>query len=485
MADKTSRCSSPYCFDRLGVRIILSLVACIALTSVAGLFRDLRHNRRYIRHREGAKASSQAAVLRAYLEHEMFESGHDGTRIALEAVRGQPNLEDLLILDSKRKVVRALDRKMEGRTVPSPSADGWDGEFIRMDFPIKAKKDCYRCHGRDKQLLGYFEFVVSTVEAYADLKRWQLSHILAESVSLAVICVLVIFIIATMLNRPLSALSAAMAKAGGGDYSVRVPENVSGEMGELARQFNSMAGKLEENRAELERLHRESISHMDRLVSLGELAASLAHEIRNPLAGIAAAIQVLQRDLPAEDRRSFVLTEVLRQVARLNKTVDNLLSYARPAAPVMSSVSLPETAARVLSIVEPQLRKQNVSLETDWSGPVGAVTADQGQMEQILLNLCLNSLQAMPAGGRLRVGVRPSDDGSAAVLEVSDTGVGIPADKLSSIFKPFFTTRAKGTGLGLAIVKKIIESHGGRIEVFSEEGKGARFMVTLPSGPAA
>lgn len=469
-------------FNRLGGRIVLIVVACALLTTAVVLFRDLGHDRTWCLKKEQRIAASQASLLVTYLEHLMLEGDHKNIRPAVEAMRGHVNIEDVRVLNSDRKVIISLDRKLEGTTAGTPVSGEEDYDLLTFDFPIKSKPECVRCHGKGDKLLGYFEFAASPKQVYADIKSWKDWHLTAAGISLAVICVIIVFTVMRMVNRPLHVLLNAMGKAGAGDYSVRVPENIPGEMGIVSKGFNLMVDRLAENRAELEKLNRESISHVDRLVSLGELAASLAHEIRNPLTGIAAAIQVLQRDLPSGDRRAIVLGEVLRQVSRLNKTVDNLLSYARPSAPVMARVAMPDVINRVLSILGQQLKNQNITVTADSDGGLPPVTADSSQLEQVVMNLCINSIQAMPGGGKLGVRLRLSENGKSVVTEISDTGTGIDPENISSVFKPFFTTRAKGTGLGLAIVKRIIDSHNGKIEVRSEAGKGTTFTVNLPAG---
>ncbi|RPI11338.1 MAG: histidine kinase, partial [Zetaproteobacteria bacterium] len=233
----------------------------------------------------------------------------------------------------------------------------------------------------------------------------------------------------------------------------------------------------------------------ERLATLGELAASLAHEIKNPLAGIAGAVRVMADELPASDQRKEIMEEILDQVHRLDKTVHDLLAFARPATPALAPCDLHRVLDRVLVLLAQDPAAMTVRIVRVYHSGLPPVHADAKQLGQVFLNLLLNAVQAMPDGGRITLrtalrGVNGADgDGAASearAVEVrfSDTGPGIPAPLVSEVFTPFFTTKPRGAGLGLSICRRIVEDHGGRIEVESPPGQGATFRVVLPLGGA-
>ncbi|HEX6880072.1 MAG TPA: ATP-binding protein, partial [Terriglobales bacterium] len=216
----------------------------------------------------------------------------------------------------------------------------------------------------------------------------------------------------------------------------------------------------------------------EHLATLGELAAGLAHEIRNPLAGIAGVMEIIGRDLPKESPARAVLKDVRSEVLHINKIVSELLEIARPKQPDFHEADLNATAEHAVMFARDQAASRGVSLELTREPQPVLVEHDAGQIHQVLLNLLLNGVQACENGGKVTVQVGQSED--AAELTVVDTGKGIPPELLSNIFRPFYTTKGNGTGLGLSLARRMIEGHGGKIEVTSWPGKGSRFVVVLP-----
>jgi two-component system sensor histidine kinase PilS (NtrC family) len=228
----------------------------------------------------------------------------------------------------------------------------------------------------------------------------------------------------------------------------------------------------------------------ERLASVGELAAGLAHEIRNPLAAMSGAMQVLQHDLRFEGEHQALMTIALRESERLNDLIGQFLLYARPASSHKRSCDVVPLVRDTLALLKAHHDyRTDVEIHEEFTGPALWVRADANQLRQVVWNLLLNALQAMPQGGRLRVGLQTvvspiTGKPDAAEMVVSDTGNGIRAEDLRRIFVPFFTTKIGGSGLGLAIVHRIIEEHGGHVRVDSVQGRGTRMTVVLPAGRA-
>ncbi len=218
-----------------------------------------------------------------------------------------------------------------------------------------------------------------------------------------------------------------------------------------------------------------------RLAALGTMAAGVAHEVRNPLAGIRGASQLLARE--SDTRTREFLDVIVREVDRLDHTVEQLLDLARPMNTERSPIDIEEAVDRALAVLNPQLEETGVRVETKTLSRPGQALADASQLTQVFLNLFLNALQAMPKGGTLSVTIaeETTAGSTAAVVEVTDTGQGMSQQTLEYLFMPFYTNREKGSGLGLSISHKIIEEHGGTIDVKSEEGKGSTFVVSLPT----
>ncbi len=223
---------------------------------------------------------------------------------------------------------------------------------------------------------------------------------------------------------------------------------------------------------------REELNRRESLAAIGEMAAAVAHEIKNPLAGIGGAVQVLGRGFPADDPRFEVVKEIHHQVRRLDETVRGLLTFAKPPRPCPAPLDLREFAERILRVLaeEPDLKRHRLEVVI----PYGTVVrADPQLLENILLNLLLNAGQALGSRpGRIRLEAREQVD--KTLVSVTDDGPGIAEDVLPRLFKPFFTTKAQGTGLGLAVVHKFVLAMGGRIEVQTGPGQGTTFTLVLP-----
>lgn len=215
----------------------------------------------------------------------------------------------------------------------------------------------------------------------------------------------------------------------------------------------------------------------ERLAAIGELAAMVAHEVRNPLAGIRGGCEILLEGYPDGDTRHDIGVEIIHQVDRLSRTVHDLLLFARPKAMDLVPTDLHVLIDRILRVLGEDPETGDLEVVRDFGDDIPIIQADGRQMEQVFMNLILNAIQVMNHKGRVTIATRTL--ARQVVVTVSDTGPGIPQEKLAKIFEPFFTTRAQGTGLGLAIVKKIVEAHGGRIEAASLPGSGARFTATL------
>jgi signal transduction histidine kinase len=234
-----------------------------------------------------------------------------------------------------------------------------------------------------------------------------------------------------------------------------------------------------------ERRQRENLSEelrrSENLASLGRLLAGVAHEVRNPLAAVRSTVQLWQR-LPDRSRTPESMDAVVRSVDRLNDLVSRLLYFARSGHETRQAVDLNTIVREVLELMRAQADAQKVTLGADLDSKLPQVAGSAQALQQVVLNLTTNALQAMPGGGRLDCRTRWLAAEEEAELRVRDTGPGVPADARSRLFEPFFTTRAEGTGLGLALCREIVRQHGGRIELAESEGTGAEFVVRLPRG---
>jgi signal transduction histidine kinase len=240
-----------------------------------------------------------------------------------------------------------------------------------------------------------------------------------------------------------------------------------------------LAGQARRTRDGLQR-QQEHLLRSDRLATVGELAAGLAHELRNPLAGISGALHVLATHLEPADERRTLLADLQAQIARMNQTLTDLLRHARQTPPRRITAEVNTLLEQTLTFVP----RTGVDVVRRFDPSLPQVSADPDLLHQAFLNIVINARQAMPQGGRLTVESRADGrNGRPVRITISDTGAGIPPDHLDRIFQPFFTTKPNGTGLGLAIAARIVEQHGGRIAVNTAPGEGTTFTIALPAAP--
>jgi len=325
-------------------------------------------------------------------------------------------------------------------------------------------------------LAGLLLFTLATV-SLRDPERHAV--LIVAGAGAVAICAVSMFVLAYLIQRPMVELQEKMEQVSEGNLDVAVSfSKRNDEIGDLGHNFNHMMLQLRESREEIERLHRTQISRAEHLATLGELATGLAHEIRNPLAGIAGVIEIVGRDLPATSPARAVVKDVRLEITRISRTLTDLLETARPRRPEIRRSNLNTTVEHAVMLARQQVLSKPIKIELQKQPDLPEVEHDSDQIHQVLLNLLLNGVQAMEGAGTVRVEIG-SREGYASVV-VSDTGRGISAQNLPNIFRPFYTTKGNGTGLGLSLARRIVEDHHGRIEVNSVVGSGSKFIVLLP-----
>ncbi len=258
---------------------------------------------------------------------------------------------------------------------------------------------------------------------------------------------------------------------------------VGGVMGALGDRLKQAREKAEKNAAERQKAYDElqktfeQLLQAEKLSSLGELSAGIVHEVRNPLAAIKGAVEILEDELAADSPRREFADLAKKEVERLDKLVGEFLRFARPATLSVQLNDLNKIVKSVAALVENQANSQSVKIEKDLQKNLPEVLIDSEQIKQVLLNLAINSLQAMPDGGQ--IAFRTSENGKFCLVEVKDSGDGIDQKIIPKIFDPFFTTKEKGVGLGLSIAHKIVNQHEGTLSVANDSGKTV-FSLHLP-----
>jgi len=356
------------------------------------------------------------------------------------------------------------------------------GEVLGMLKPIYNDEQCHVCHGQKSRIIGLLNVNYSLVETRQRIVDATKLFVFSTVAIIAFLSLAISLVMLKFVKKPLLLMAENMARVEKGDLSVRMKPFGKDEIGRLVSSFDSMVDRLDTAKQELDRYHFQQMERADRLASIGEMAAGIAHEIKNPLTGIASAITIIKDDFSSSDPRNEIMKEVLEQINRLDKTANDLLFFGKPTQPDPAYTDINSTLGKTLMFASQHRGGKNIEKKLELQDNLPPVYVDAKQIQQVFLNLFLNAVQAMPDGGVLTVkSSLLQKECDWVQVSIADTGKGIPPQILEKIFTPFFTTKAQGTGLGLAICHKLITQHGGTLTVASEDGKGTVFTVALPA----
>jgi len=487
----------------LKLKLILFVVGILGLTAGIAPWISIQAQRRQLLTGSGEHVRSLQRILQAVIEASMLAKDQGEVQHVLETFGSRKGLKAVRIFGTdgvihfssqpaergSRLSPEELERLRKAGNPMAVTREG-DGKIHRMVWPLFNRPACFSCHGAKSKVLGILEIDLSlgrVARKIAWLRKWALNVTL---VTLGVVVIGLWLALTLLIDHPLQRLVDTILKVETGDLSVRAPVHSPDELGELSGHFNRMVTELEGAHQELEQYHREQMARADRLATVGQMAAAIAHEIRNPLTGISGALSVLGRDCSPEDPRRDILRQTRQLIDRLNKTVEDILDYSRPSLPQAQVTDVDAIVDRGIALVEGEAKRAGIRVVKDL--PVAAdagqaalyVRVDPHQIQQVLMNLMLNAIQATSAGGEVRIRTRPEGNhgGDARVcLTIQDTGKGMTAEDVSKVFDPFYSTKAHGTGLGLSIARQIVEQHEGTIRVESEPGVGTAVTLELPA----
>ncbi len=353
-----------------------------------------------------------------------------------------------------------------------------DRAFVVNDWYISAYEPIKNTRG---EIIGVL-YVGVLEEKFTDMRARAVAVFLAITCGGMAAALVVSSFLAQGVSRPIKRLVYASQQWGKGNLNHRVKSTSKDEIGELAETFNRMASSLKERDDKLREYTSQQIMKSERLATLGQLAAGVAHEVNNPLGAVLMYTNLALEGLEDKDTARNNLEKTVAEASRCRDIVKGLLDFARQTEPKVEQRDLNETLARTLDLVEKQALFQNVKIRKDFCSTLPEIFIDVGQMQQVFTNIVLNAAEAMEGKGELTVATRMAGDNKHIEIEFTDTGCGIPAKNQDKIFDPFFTTKevGRGTGLGLAVSHGIISKHRGTIEVKSRHGEGTTFIIRLP-----
>jgi len=526
-------------WNRLSVR--LTAVVTVVTAATIGLFAWLavRAHERQLIDQVVRDAALFSETIRSSTYHDMLEDRREDAYLIVDTIGRQEGIEKVRFFNKEGRVTFSTDRGEVGRFVDKRAESCYachaaDQPIVRLSVPSRSR--VYRLGGH--RVLGmvtpiYNEPACSNAACHAHTPSQTVLGVvdiglsLAEvdrasralrrtTLGLALLAMVVLATVVSMFERrvvvqPLVAVMRATQRIADGELRQSVLVARTDEIGLLAASFNrmteSLAGAEARLRELMENLERQvdertaalrqaqaQLVQSEKLSSLGRLAASVAHEINNPLSGILTYAKLLVRQLETgrfdEATRQACLRQlalVAREAERCTAIVHNLLDFARQRPPAMKALAIASVLDEALSLVAHKTELQNVAIVRDYQA-VPAVEGDPGQLRQAFVNIALNACDAMPQGGTLtvRLFAAPGAAGRAeVVVEFVDTGTGIAPEHLPKVFDPFFTTKQKGTGLGLSVVYGIVDRHGGRLDIERQPGRGTTVRVRLAAAPAA
>ncbi|MGQ0543235.1 MAG: ATP-binding protein [Blastocatellia bacterium] len=370
--------------------------------------------------------------------------------------------------------ISGLPPLMEGKRL------GEDLKFFPNAKTTDNKNDDDEAHAIPIETSEGRWYVMVLLKSDKSETAWRAAQPLVYTLGILLVSTLITFLLVWRFTRPIADLSNAARKVADGDLTVRVPEARNDEMGSLADRFNEMTAELEKSK-ELE----SQLQQAEKSAVIGRLGSAIAHEIRNPLNYINLTLDHLKSKFAPEDNEKGatyrkLIGQIKDEVARINQQISDFLNYSRPTKANLQPVEARAIIEDSLRLVEGQAAENNIKIGVVEQEGVPKILGDPEFLRSVFNNLFINAVQAMGGGGG-NLNVRISPDNGFVRFEVSDTGNGIPAENLSKIFEPYFSTKETGTGLGLAIVQKIVDIHNGMIEVESRESEGTKFTVRLPN----
>lgn len=524
----------------LNLRLLGAMVVIFALLGYV----NVRLHRLHLEQTTLLSAERIGDVIKHSTTDYMLRNDREGLYRTIQTIASQPGMEKIRIFDQGGKINYTTDAGEQNHIVDE-SAEACYGchaqsqplarlnrpdrfriyrnvggaRVLGIITPIENRPACSNAachaHSANQQILGVIDTNLSLARADVQLAESSRRMIVYTACALLLIACVSWFFIWRVVGKPVKALDRGTERLAAGELGYQIEVRSQDEIGELARSFNEMSRQLqaehkqnlawtqtlearvEQKTNELKRAHEHAL-HTEKMASVGKMAAVLAHEINNPLSGILTYSKLLRkwmerdwsldaiRDSRTEDARHQEIRDALDLIAsesrRCGDLVKNLLTFSRTTPMNLQPTDLNQVMERSLRLVQHQLDLSSVHVQPQLDSNLPLVQCDAAQIEQVLLALIMNAIDAMPQGGNLWLSTSFDSELAQVRILVRDDGSGIPREMLPRIFEPFLTTKetGRGVGLGLAISRSILERHSGTIEVQSELGRGTTFTLTLP-----
>jgi two-component system, NtrC family, sensor kinase len=519
----------------LSSKLITLLLACMVVIFALLGYLNIRLQRQHLEGAALASAERVSDVIRRSATYYMLRNDREGLYHVIQTLADEPGMVKVRILDKDGRISYSTDAEEVSRIVDKRAEacygchaqaqplerlnrpdrfriyrNGGGQRVLGIVTPIENQPACSNadCHAHpaSQRVLGVLDSNLSLAKADAQLAESNARTLVYTIAAMLIVATLSWIFIVRVVDRPIKALADGTERLAGGDLGYQIEVDSRDEVGDLARSFNAMSVQLrdanreivawsktledrvEEKTSELKRAH-DHVLQVEKMASVGKMAAVVAHEINNPLAGILTYAKLLRKWIDRGEMQGDKLKEAAEcldliggESRRCGDIVKNLLTFSRTAPMNVQTADINTVLDRSLRLVHHQLEMTGIELHVYLDDDLPAMQCDPAQIEQVFLALIMNAIDALPRGGNLWLESRVNRYGEGVEIEIRDDGTGIAPDVLPHIFEPFQTTKeqGRGVGLGLAVSRSIMERHQGKIEVQSELGKGTTFTVTLP-----
>jgi two-component system NtrC family sensor kinase len=520
----------------LSAKLIGSLLAMMVVIFALLGYANIRLHRQHLEEATLASAERVSDVIKRSTTYYMLRNDREGLYHVIQTMADEPGMVKVRILDQEGRVSystdatevsHVLDKTAEAcygcHSQSQPLArlnrpdrfriyrNGGGHRVLGIITPIENQPSCSNaaCHAHpaDQQVLGVLDTNLSLAKADAQIAVSSVRSISYTAAAMLIVAVMSWLFVWWVVDKPIRALKKGTEHLSLGELGYQIEVRSQDEVGDLARSFNGMSlqlraaneeivswaktleDRVDEKTKELRSAH-DHVLHVEKMASLGKMAAVVAHEVNNPLSGILTYAKLLRKWVDsgqAEHEKREEAMQCLELIAaesrRCGELIKNLLSLSRTAPMNVQSTDLHAVIDRSLLLVRHQLELGGIELQLAIAHDLPRIPCDPAQIEQVLIALIMNAIDAMPRGGNLWLDAHLSDDETEIEIQVRDDGAGIAPEILPHIFEPFLTTKetGHGVGLGLAISRGIVERHNGHIEVKSEVGRGTTFVITLPT----
>jgi len=429
-----------------------------------------------------ARGTSLVKNLALNAELEILIENREALSALAENLLQERDVKSVKITNEDKKILVDLSKpgqlnKKYEETMSLTVAKGSD-QNISDRFALTLEgKEAIIPDGESGQIIGYIEVVFSKKGIIDTISGMRRKMFLLAILATIIGCTLALYFSISIV-KPVSRLAEATTRIARGDWETKLPIDSLDEVGQLTDSFNKMSDSLIKQKEELEETYKQ-LAKRERMAEIGNFSMMIAHELKNPLGIIKGSVDIIAKEGVKAKVRRTMIEYIQDEVKRLNRLVEDFLSFARPNPAHKSSVDVNQLINKMVSLTPfPELKEKDFSLKVELSKEIPEVNADEHQLYQTFLNLFNNAIQAISNGGEIIFKTEAARNG--IFITIMDNGTGIPDEEKEKVFEPFFTKKEKGTGLGLAVVKKIINNHQGEIKITDREGGGTVFSIRLP-----